>query len=451
MAHDIFISHSTRDKAISDAVCAALEKAGIRCWIAPRDVQPGRSFAGEITRAIQQSQAMVLIFSAHSNSSEQVLREVQLAVESHLHLIQFRIEDVHLNDDLKYFLSTPHWLDALTPPLETHIKRLESAIKTLLAAPVEQESTAQVVETAKGNHAVRQPPELTLAVPQHARAISGLGPTHARKTTRRFAVAVIVICLGGIAGWWLAIYQPTRGAHRLESTQNKPDAAQTERAIRASTQTSESQTPEKPAAPSPKDPGERSRNERADTAAHGNKGKELAAAGKVDEAIAEYTKAIAISPQDERLYRDRGLVYRANNRFPEAIADFAKAIEIAPKSELGYIERGQVLMIQNQFDAALVDYNKAVELNPNNPVCYDRRGFAFYNLRKYDDAVKDYSTSIEKKADNPVTFSRRADAYVALNQFSKALPDLEAALKLKPEDPDLMQNLQFVQAKLRNR
>src|ERR1041384_1962160 len=107
MAHDIFISHSSHDKTIAGAVCAARESAGLRCWVAPRDVQPGRSFAGEITRAIQQSNAMVLIFSAHSNNSQQVLREVQLAVSSHLHIIQLRIEEVRPNDDLTYFLSTP--------------------------------------------------------------------------------------------------------------------------------------------------------------------------------------------------------------------------------------------------------------------------------------------------------------------------------------------------------
>jgi hypothetical protein len=147
MAHDIFISHSAHDKAVADAVCAALENAGIRCWIAPRDVQLGRSFAGEITRAIQQSKAMVLIFSAHSNNSEQVLREVQLAVTSHLHIVQFRIEDVLPNDDLTYYLSTPHWLDALTPPLENHLQRLVTSIKALLNAPGE-ESTKSAAAAA---------------------------------------------------------------------------------------------------------------------------------------------------------------------------------------------------------------------------------------------------------------------------------------------------------------
>jgi hypothetical protein len=137
MAHDVFISHSSSDKPVADSVCAVLENAGIRCWIAPRDVQPGRPFAGEITRAIQQSKVLVLIFSSRSNNSEQVLREVQLAAESHLHIVQFRIEDTHINDDLRYYLSTPHWLDALTPPLENHLARLEVSIAALLKISAE--------------------------------------------------------------------------------------------------------------------------------------------------------------------------------------------------------------------------------------------------------------------------------------------------------------------------
>ena len=133
MPHEVFISHSSHDNSVADAACAALESEDIRCWIAPRDVQPGRSFAGEITRAIQRSKVMLLIFSAHSNTSEQVLREVQLAANSHLHIVQFRIENVLPNDDLEYYLSTPHWLDAFTPPLEGHLKRLQTSIKALLA------------------------------------------------------------------------------------------------------------------------------------------------------------------------------------------------------------------------------------------------------------------------------------------------------------------------------
>jgi hypothetical protein len=135
MAHDVFISHSTSNRPVANAVCAALESIGIRCWIAPRDVLPGRSYSGEITRAIQQSRAFVLIFSEHSNNSEQVLREVQLAANARLHIVQFRIDAVLPSDDLEYYLSGPHWLDAVTPPLENHLDQLKSSMKALLSLP----------------------------------------------------------------------------------------------------------------------------------------------------------------------------------------------------------------------------------------------------------------------------------------------------------------------------
>jgi len=96
---------------------------------------PGRSYSGEITRAIQQSRAFILIFSQHSNNSEQVLREVQLAANSRLHIVQFRIDDVVPSDDLEYYLSGPHWLDAVTPPLEDHLGQLKNSVKALLALP----------------------------------------------------------------------------------------------------------------------------------------------------------------------------------------------------------------------------------------------------------------------------------------------------------------------------
>jgi peptidoglycan/xylan/chitin deacetylase (PgdA/CDA1 family) len=148
MAHEVFISHSSQDKPLADAVCAALENAAIRCWIAPRDLQPGRSFAGEITRAIQRSKVMVLIFSAHSNASEQVLREVQLAANSHLHIVQFRIADVNPNDDLEYYLSAPHWLDALTPPLEDNLQRLGTSVKALLEMAAEEPAKGGMMPVA---------------------------------------------------------------------------------------------------------------------------------------------------------------------------------------------------------------------------------------------------------------------------------------------------------------
>src|SRR5262247_1823569 len=79
MAHDVFISYSHVDKATADAACATLERAGIRCWVAPRDITPGDEWGAAIIKAIDQCRAIVLIFSSSANNSRQIRREVERA------------------------------------------------------------------------------------------------------------------------------------------------------------------------------------------------------------------------------------------------------------------------------------------------------------------------------------------------------------------------------------
>ncbi len=132
--HDVFISYSSEgnDKLIADAVCAKLEEQKIKCWIAPRDVIPGRHYGGAIVEAITDSRIFVLVFSNHANRSPQVLIEVERAVSKGVPVIPFRIEDVTPSKDMEYFLSATHWLEAITPPIEKHIQRLAVTIRTFL-------------------------------------------------------------------------------------------------------------------------------------------------------------------------------------------------------------------------------------------------------------------------------------------------------------------------------
>ena len=139
MTHDVFISYAAEDKQIADAACAAVESNGIRCWIAPRDVLPGTTYGKAIINAIRQSRILVLVFSSASNSSPQVMREVERAVNKGLIIIPLRIEDILPSEDIEYFISTSHWLDAFTPPLEAHLKHLAETVSTLLGSTVRRD------------------------------------------------------------------------------------------------------------------------------------------------------------------------------------------------------------------------------------------------------------------------------------------------------------------------
>jgi hypothetical protein len=133
VAHDVFISYASEDKAAADVVCDQLEQKGIRCWIAPRDVMPGIPFAESIIRAINACEVFVILFSAHANKSPHVTNETAVAMNERKKILPFRIENVKPSLSMQYYIGPVHWLDALTPPLELHIDQLAEDIRQLLA------------------------------------------------------------------------------------------------------------------------------------------------------------------------------------------------------------------------------------------------------------------------------------------------------------------------------
>jgi hypothetical protein len=162
MAHDVFISHSAKNKIAGDAVCAKLESEGIRCWIAPRDVTPGMEWGECIIDAIEQARIMVLVFSSHANDSPQIRREVERAVNHGVAILPLRIEEVVPTKALEYFIGSVHWLDALTPPLDAHLKNLAGTVKLLLGRmqPREEEPVVQLLR-----HAAAVLPDATQPAP----------------------------------------------------------------------------------------------------------------------------------------------------------------------------------------------------------------------------------------------------------------------------------------------
>jgi formylglycine-generating enzyme required for sulfatase activity len=146
MAHDVFISHAHGDKVTAQKVCARLEQLNIGCWIAPRDIRPGADWATSIVDAIRRCQAMVLILSDNANRSAEIPKEVLQALKHGLSIIAFRIEDVAPAGSLDYNLSTVHWLDATSPPIEPYIDDLAAALHEIVGR-VEKDSSA----TTKGD------------------------------------------------------------------------------------------------------------------------------------------------------------------------------------------------------------------------------------------------------------------------------------------------------------
>lgn len=146
MAHDVFISYSTKDKSVVEQLCSYLETNNIMCWMAPRNVKPGVSYGEALISAISSSRYMVLVLSDNANKSNHVLREVERAAAKGIDIITFRIDNIDPSPAMEYFISQTHWLDAFNKPNEKHYNELVDTLAYLLGRNLNNE-TSHVQET----------------------------------------------------------------------------------------------------------------------------------------------------------------------------------------------------------------------------------------------------------------------------------------------------------------
>ena len=192
MDHEVFISYATGDAPIADAVCARLEAAGLGCWMAPRDILPGNEWAPSIVRAIDAAKVFVLVFSARSNDSPHVRREVGLALEARAIVVPFRVEDVTPSEGLSYYIGGAHWLDAVSRPLDPHLDVLAVDVRRLLdgdSAPRRSGPDAIVTPPASTAQS-SAPAAAAVAPPADAAAVSATVAPAPAPARRRSGVVV---------------------------------------------------------------------------------------------------------------------------------------------------------------------------------------------------------------------------------------------------------------------
>lgn len=130
--HRVYISHVSDDNQVAREICEGLEARGVKCWIAPRDIQVGTDYAEAITAAIEECAAMLLVVSSHTNASRFVLREVERAVSKGRVLLPVFVEDVRPTGSLEYHIAGYHSVFAHQRPLSLHIDSIAASLHAFL-------------------------------------------------------------------------------------------------------------------------------------------------------------------------------------------------------------------------------------------------------------------------------------------------------------------------------
>lgn len=129
MAAVVFISYSAKDKEIASAIHSFLNGSGVKTLKAPDDIAPGTNWAAAITQMIEQCTHMVLVWTQHSMASQEVSKELTIAMQCGATIIPFRSEDLAPEGAWRYHLSQVQWLEAHDIPEGQALESLLSQIR----------------------------------------------------------------------------------------------------------------------------------------------------------------------------------------------------------------------------------------------------------------------------------------------------------------------------------
>jgi tetratricopeptide (TPR) repeat protein len=178
--------------------------------------------------------------------------------------------------------------------------------------------------------------------------------------------------------------------------------------------------------------------------------------GERDRAMADFTAAIRLDPENSLAYSNRGILWREKQDVDRAIADFSEAIRIEPlpRSDLPgpgfvniYTNRGLAWQAKGDLDHALSDYNQAINFDGRNAEAFYFRAKVYLEKRDFDRAAADLDEAIGLGPNRLEPY--RADAYylrgavrydsymfasewIEPGDLDRAIADFTEAIRLDP-------------------
>ena len=158
--------------------------------------------------------------------------------------------------------------------------------------------------------------------------------------------------------------------------------------------------------------------------------------GDFDSAIADYDRAIALSPQSFSGYNSRSITYSRKGDYNRAIADADQTIRLDPNSPVAYNLRAYLLLNAGRTEDARLDADKAAALNSKSWYIFDTRGHILFALNDAKAALDDFNEALRLKPDEISPFWGRGQVYEQQGLRSLALADYKKAVELKATDND---------------
>ena len=132
-------------------------------------------------------------------------------------------------------------------------------------------------------------------------------------------------------------------------------------------------------------------------------------------------------------YLDRGGALLDRDRYDDAIADYTAAIALDRTKPTAWASRAMAYVWKGDEDHARADLAAAAALDPKEPTMLRARGLLAENEEKWQQAADAYNASLLKEPGNSFTLGHRALVLAELNRDDEALTDAAAALETQPQ------------------
>jgi tetratricopeptide (TPR) repeat protein len=165
----------------------------------------------------------------------------------------------------------------------------------------------------------------------------------------------------------------------------------------------------------------------------------LTASNEGDFVAAEelWSQLIEKLPDNPALWSNRGNIRVSQNKLDEAFADYAKAIELAPYAPDPYLNRGIVYERLENWEEAIADYNRVLEIYPEDPIAYNNRGNAEAGNGEWEKAIADYQKAFELFPDYAFAKGNYALALYQTGQTETAVKTIKQLLRKYPNFADM--------------
>jgi len=165
---------------------------------------------------------------------------------------------------------------------------------------------------------------------------------------------------------------------------------------------------------------------------YNKRGLEYSNNGEYDKAIADFSRAILLEPNDANFYNNRGNAYRNKGNDDLAFEDYLQGIQVDPANVRSYINCGVMYIAKGDFEQGIENYNYAIQIAPNNMLAYYNRGVAYNDKKIYDRAIEDFTSAILLNQNYFYAYNNRGNAYFKKGEFDSAIEDYTRAIMLNP-------------------